>query len=175
MTKAGSKKSPVIGIAGRSGSGKTTLIERLLPLFRGQGLRVAVIKHTHHELEFDVPGKDSYRFKHAGAATSILVSRTGLGVVKDFEDEPSLDDIIALYAMDMDMVVVEGFKHERSPKIEVFTADRGEPPLCLSGDDGFIAIVTDEDIDVPLPRFSRNDIPAIAQFITSHILSRGIP
>jgi molybdopterin-guanine dinucleotide biosynthesis protein B len=172
---AASGTIPVIGIAGRSGSGKTTLIERLLPLLSERGLRIAVIKHTHHDLEFDVPGKDSYRFKRAGAATSILVSRTGLGVVKDFENDLSLDDIISLYAVGTDMVIVEGFKHERAPKIEVFTADRGEPPLCLSGDAAYIAIVTDEDIDTPLPRFARDDIPAIARFITSHILSRDIP
>ncbi len=169
-----SKEILVLGVAGRSGSGKTTLIERLLPLLKGQGLRVAVIKHTHHDLEFDVPGKDSYRFKRAGAVTSILVSRTGLGIVKDVPYEPSLGEIISRYAMDTDMVIVEGFKHERAPKIEVFTADRGEPPLCLSGDDTYMAIVTDEDVKTPLPRFARDDITAIARFITSRVLGRDI-
>jgi len=164
----------VLGVAGRSGSGKTTLIERLLPLLKGQGLRVAVIKHTHHDLEFDVPGKDSYRFKQAGAVTSVLVSRTGLGIVKDFAEEPSLAEIISRYATDSDMVIVEGFKHERAPKREVFTATRGEPPLCLSGDDTYMALVTDEDIDTPLPRFARDDIEAIARFITSRIPGKGI-
>jgi molybdopterin-guanine dinucleotide biosynthesis protein B len=165
---------PVIGIAGRSGSGKTTLIERLLPLLSEKGLRVAVVKHTHHDLEFDVPGKDSYRFKRAGAVTSILVSQTGLGIVKDFEKQPSLDEIISRYAMDCDMVIVEGFKHEREPKIEVFTADRGEPPLCLSGDGTYMALVTDEDIKTPLPLFARDDIAAIARFITSRVLGRDL-
>ena len=164
----------VLGVAGRSGSGKTTLIERLLPLLKGEGLKVAVIKHTHHDLDFDVPGKDSYRFKRAGAATSVLVSRTGLGIVKDFVNEPPLADIISRYATDCDMVIVEGFKHEGLPKIEVFTADRGEPPLCLSGDDTYVAIVTDENVDTALPRFARNDIAAIAQFITSRIPGRDI-
>jgi molybdopterin-guanine dinucleotide biosynthesis protein B len=163
-----------LGVAGRSGSGKTTLIERLLPLLKAQGLRVAVVKHTHHDLEFDVPGKDSHRFKRAGAVTSILVSPTGLGIVKDLDDEPSLDEIVSRYAMDSDMVIVEGFKHERLPKIEVFSADRGEPPLCLLGDETYMAIVTDEDVDTPLPRFARDDIAAITQFITSRIPGRGI-
>jgi molybdopterin-guanine dinucleotide biosynthesis protein B len=94
--------------------------------------------------------------------------------VKDCRDEPSLDDIISRYATDSDMVIVEGFKHERAPKIEVFTAARGEPPLCLSGDDTYIAVVTDEKIDTPLPSFARNDIEAIAQFITSRIIGRDI-
>ncbi len=171
---ARSQKVFVLGVAGRSGSGKTTLIERLLPLLKGQGLRVAVIKHTHHDLEFDVPGKDSYRFKQAGAVTSVLVSPTGLGIVKDFREEPSLEEIISRYATDCDMIIVEGFKHERAPKIEVFSADRGEPPLCLSGDETYIAIVTDEDIDTPLPRFTRDDITAIARFVTTRVLGRDI-
>jgi len=94
--------------------------------------------------------------------------------VKDLDDEPSLDEIVSRYAMDSDMVIVEGFKHERLPKIEVFSADRGEPPLCLLGDETYMAIVTDEDVDTPLPRFARDDIAAITQFITSRIPGRGI-
>jgi molybdopterin-guanine dinucleotide biosynthesis protein B len=170
-----SVKIPVIGIAGRSGSGKTTLIEGLIPLLRKAGISVAVIKHTHHDLEFDVPGKDSYRFKLAGASTAVLVTRSGMGIVKDFEKEPSLDEIVSLYATDADVVIVEGFKHEKAPKIEVYTKERPEPPLCLSGDDTYIAIVTDDDVDVPLPRFTRNDVSSIARFIAVHIVKKDIP
>jgi len=170
---AGSGKIPVVGIAGRSGSGKTTLIERLVPLLSRQGLHVAVVKHTHHDLEFDVPGKDSHRFKRAGAATAILVAGSGLGIVKDFEREPSLEDIISRYAADADIVIVEGYKRENTRKIEVFTKERGEPPLFLSGDDTYIAIITDEDIDVPLPRFSRDDVDGVARFIINHFLRGG--
>jgi molybdopterin-guanine dinucleotide biosynthesis protein B len=138
-----SVKIPVIGIAGRSGSGKTTLIEGLIPLLRKTGIRVAVIKHTHHDLAFDVPGKDSYRFKLAGASTAILVTRSGMGIVKDFEKEPSLDEIVSLYAADADVVIVEGF--------------------------------TDDDVDVPLPRFTRDDVSSIAGFITARIVKKDIP
>ncbi|HOW53475.1 MAG TPA: molybdopterin-guanine dinucleotide biosynthesis protein B [Syntrophorhabdaceae bacterium] len=172
---ASSGKIPVIGIAGRSGSGKTTLIERLIPLLRKERLRIAVIKHTHHDLQFDVPGKDTHRHKQAGAATAILVTPSGIGIVKDIDNEPSLDDIILRYADDADMVIVEGFKHEKALKIEVFTKKKGREPLCASGEKNYIAIVTDDNVDVPLPRFARDDVDAVARFIISGFLKGDAP
>lgn len=171
MMKA-SGKIPLIGIAGRSGSGKTTLIERLIPLLKKEGVRVTVVKHSHHDLEFDVPGKDTHRLKQAGAATAVLVSPSGIGVVKDLRREPSLDEIISRYADDTDIVIVEGYKHEKARKIEVFTMRRGEKPLCASGEENYIAIVTDDNVDVPLPRFARDDVDAVARFIISSFLER---
>ncbi len=167
-----SEKIPVIGIAGRSGSGKTTLIERLIPLLKKEGVRVAVIKHSHHDLEFDVPGKDTHRLKKAGAAAAVLVSPSGIGVVKDLAKEPSLDEIISCYADDTDIVIVEGYKHEKARKIEVFTKKRGREPLCASGEENYIAIVTDDNVEVPLPRFARDDVNAVAHFIISGFLKR---
>ncbi len=171
---AASGKIPVIGIAGRSNSGKTTLIERLVPLLKKEGLRVAVIKHTHHDLEFDVPGRDTYRYKQAGAVTAILASQSGIGIVKHLEEELPLDEILSSYAGDADMVIVEGFKHEKFPKIEVFTRQSGEAPLCVSGDETYLAVVSDDEVSVPLPRFARDNVDAVARFIISRILQKDI-
>jgi len=166
---------PVICIVGRSGSGKTTLIERLIPLLRKEGLHVAVVKHSHHDLEFDIPGRDTYRYKQAGAATAILASQAGIGIVKHLEEELPLDEILSSYAGDADMVIVEGFKNEKFPKIEVFTRQSGEAPLCVSGDETYLAVVTDDEVSVPLPRFARDDVDAVARFIITRILKKDIP
>ncbi len=164
---------PVIGFAGRSNSGKTTLVEKLISGFTKQGLRIAVIKHVHHAFDFDVPGKDTYRHKKAGAASVILASRERLAMVKDTPKELSLEDIISRHIDGVDLIIVEGFKRSRIPKIEVYTHLSGEPPLCMSGDGTFLAVATDDDIDVPVPKFKRDDIGAIAGFVSMHILKRG--
>ena len=161
---------PVIGFAGRANSGKTTLIEKVILAFTKQGLRVAVIKHVHHPFDFDVPGKDTYRHKQAGAASVILASRERLAMVKDTPQEYSLDDIISRYVDDVDLVIVEGFKTAPIPKIEVYTHAAGEPALCASGDSLYIAVATDDDLDVPVPKFKRDDADAIAGFISMRIL-----
>lgn len=168
------KNIPVIGFAGRANSGKTTLVEKIISVFAGQGIKVAVIKHTHHAFfDFDVPGKDTYRHKQAGAASVIVASSARLAMVKDTPGEYSLAEIISRYVDDADLVVVEGFKRAGIPKIEVYTRSSGEPPLCIAGDASFIAVATDDDIDAPVPKFKRDDIDAIAGFISLNILNGG--
>ena len=165
------KNIPVIGFAGRANSGKTTLIEKIVSAFTEQKLRVAVIKHVHHPFDFDVPGKDTYRHKKAGAASVILASSGQLAMVKDAPHEFSLEEIISCYVSDADLIIVEGFKCAPIPKIEVYTHHSGEPPLCASGDSLYIAVATDDDIGVSIPRFKRDDADAIAGFISMHILN----
>ncbi len=164
---------PIIGFAGRANSGKTTLIEKVISVFKKQGLRVAVIKHVHHPFDFDVPGKDTYRHKKAGADSVIVASREQFAMVKDTPEEYSLGDIISRYVDDgADLIIVEGFKTAQIPKIEVYTRTSGEPPLCASGDRLYIAVATDDDLDVPVPKFRRDEADAIAGFISRHILKR---
>lgn len=164
------KTIPVIGFAGRANSGKTTLIEKVISVFKKQGLRVAAIKHVHHPFDVDVPGKDTHRHKLAGAASVILASRGRVAMVKDTPGEYALDDIVSRYADDADLVIVEGFKRAPIPKIEVYTSLSGEAPLCTSGDSLYIAVATDDDLDVTIPRFKRDDADAIAGFISMRIL-----
>lgn len=165
------KNIPVIGFAGRANSGKTTLIEKIISAFKEQGLRVTVIKHGHHPFNFDVPGKDTYRHKKAGAASVILASAGQLAMVKDTPDEYPLEEIISRYVSEADLIIVEGFKTAPIPKIEVYTHHSGEPPLSASGDSMYIAVATDDDIDVSIPKFKRDDADAIARFISTHILN----
>ncbi len=165
------KNIPVIGFAGRASSGKTTLIEKIVSAFTEQKVRVAVIKHVHHPFDFDVPGKDTYRHKKAGAASVILASSGQVAMVKDTPDEYPLEEIISRYVNDADLIIVEGFKGAPIPKIEVYTHHSGEPPLSASGDSLYIAVVTDDDIGVSIPKFRRDDADAIAGFISMHILN----
>lgn len=165
------KNIPIIGFAGRANSGKTTLIEKVTAIFARRGLRVAVIKHAHHAFDFDVPGKDTYRHKQAGAASVILAAPAQLAMVKDTSEEYPLEEIISRYVDDADLIIVEGFKRAHIPKIEVYAHQSGEPPLSASGDSSFIAVAADDDIDASIPRFRRDDADSIAEFISMYVLT----
>jgi len=157
--------TPVFGIAGRSGSGKTTLIEAMLPLLGAAGLAVSVIKHSHHDFQMEPPGKDSARFRLAGAREVMVASPFRYAIVHELRDapEPSLAEQVARLAP-ADLVLVEGFKTADIPRIEVYRPALGKPPL--HGDDpGFLAVVTDAELDTALPCLPLNDPAAVAAFI----------
>jgi molybdopterin-guanine dinucleotide biosynthesis protein B len=161
----------VFGIAGYSGSGKTTLIERVLPHLAARGLCVAVIKHTHHDFDIDRPGKDSWRAREAGATAVLLASDHRTAVLTEHRDVPPvLGDLLAKLPP-CDLVLVEGYKREPIPKLEVHREASAKP--WLFPDDPDILVVA-SDIEPP-KAFSRIDIDAISQltdFIVDHALSR---
>ncbi|MGE5492035.1 MAG: molybdopterin-guanine dinucleotide biosynthesis protein B [Actinomycetota bacterium] len=153
------------GIAGYSGSGKTTLLEKLIPELTGRGLKVSVIKHAHHGFDIDRPGKDSYRHREAGA-TEVLIScgeRWALMHELRTEAEPSLADLLGRLAP-CDLVLVEGFKTEPIPKLEVYRPANGKPPLYPERKD-IVAVASDVQVDGSVPRLDVNDPAAIADFI----------
>jgi molybdopterin-guanine dinucleotide biosynthesis protein B len=163
---------PYFSIVGRSNTGKTTVIERLIPILVGKGLKVAVIKHHPHDFEIDIPGKDTYRYKQAGATMSILASPGKVAVVEDTETELTLEEIITRYIHDVNLLIVEGFKREEIPKIEVFQRKEGaDMPVCAE-DKNLIAVITDESIDTLLPVFSRDDVGGVAEFILSRFIGQ---
>ena len=158
---------PVLGIAAWSGTGKTTLLKQVLPLLRAQGLRVGMLKHAHHEFDIDHPGKDSYELRKAGAEQMLVASsrRWALMVEAPVPGDVSLWDMLAQLQRDtLDMILVEGFKHERFPKLELHRAALGKP-LLFPQDDAIIAVASDAPVDTTLPQLDINDAAAIAAFI----------
>lgn len=155
----------VVSIVGHSGSGKTTLVEKLIHELSGRGLRVATIKHAHHKVVLDTPGKDSYRYKEAGAVMSMLVTTNELQVVADATEGREPEQLAQRFLGEADLVLAEGFSLCATPKIEVLRRECAKPPRCAV-EDGLIAIVTDMDEIYPqLPHFGLEDIAAISQFI----------
>jgi molybdopterin-guanine dinucleotide biosynthesis adapter protein len=159
----------IFGFAGYSGSGKTTLIEKLIPLFVGNGLRVALIKHAHHTFDVDQPGKDSYRHRKAGCTEVLVTSSRRWVLLHELQGapEPSLGEQLQ-HLSPCDLVIVEGFKREHIPKLEVYRAEVGEP-LIHPHDPDVVAIATDKKLDTKLPQLDLNDHKAIAGFVLKHM------
>ncbi len=166
-------KVPVIGFAAHSGTGKTTLLKNLIPILRNHQLRIGLVKHAHHGFEIDIPGKDSYELRKAGASQVIVGSQQRWAHIVETPDQkqkPSLASLITKFDYDnLDLILVEGFKLENIPKIEVFRPGLGKERLSTNRT-GFIAIATDEELsdDNKLPRLDLNNIEEIANFILNH-------
>jgi molybdopterin-guanine dinucleotide biosynthesis protein MobB len=152
-------------VAASSNSGKTTLIEKIVPLLKTRGLRVAVIKHASGGFELDIPGKDSWRFQQAGADAVILAGPQKIALMKKIEHGPSYDELEQL-AGDVDIVLYEGFKEGAKNKIEVFRQGvSGEYPLSLN-DPSYLALVSDRPfIRAAIQQFAINDAIGVANFI----------
>ena len=159
----------VIGIAGYSGSGKTTLIEKVIPVLARAGLRVSLIKHAHHEFDVDQPGKDSYRHRHAGCNEVLISSSKRWALMHELRgaEEPTLSEQLKHFAA-CDVVIVEGYKNERIPKVEVRRKSAHTPAL-YPDDENIIAIATDDVLDTHLPQLDINDAEAVAQFVIQHL------
>jgi len=159
----------VFGFAGYSGSGKTTLIEKLIPIFTGRGFTVSLIKHAHHTFDIDQPGKDSYRHRHAGCNEVLITSSRRWALIHELRGAPELPlaEHIKRIAQ-CDLVLVEGFKRERIPKLEVYRAEVGEP-LLHPHDADIVAIASDRRIDTTLPQFNLDHHAAIADFVLRHV------
>lgn len=165
---------PMLGFAAASGTGKTTLLTQLIPLLKQQGLRVGLIKHSHHNFQIDQPGKDSFRLREAGASPVMLVSTHGRAIIADItpEQEPRLDDQLKhLDQSELDLILVEGFKAEPFPKIELHRSMLNKP-LLYPNDPGIIAVASDCELEPPayLTRLDLNRPEMIAAFILNQFL-----
>ena len=161
-------KVPVLGFAAYSGTGKTTLLVRLIPLLKQQGVRVAMVKHAHHEFDIDIPGKDSYELRKAGADQVLVASDRRRALVREMATpaEPRLEELVKKLDLDeVDLVLVEGFRHLPFPKIELHrTSLKNE--LIYPQDPSVIAVAADAEIDTGnLPLLDLNQPEAIMQFI----------
>jgi molybdopterin-guanine dinucleotide biosynthesis adapter protein len=155
----------VIGLSGWSGGGKTTLLSKVIPHLRGQGLRVSVIKHAHHEFDVDVPGKDSWVHRQSGA-TEVLVSSTRRWALMHElrgAGEPPLPELLAKMSP-VDLVIIEGFKREPHRKIEVHRV-ANDKPLLFPEDPDIVGIITDAKVENTLPMAHLDDVEAAANLL----------
>jgi len=160
----------LIGLAGWSGAGKTTLIIKLIPALKARGYSVSTVKHAHHKFDIDKPGKDSYQHREAGAEEVLIASSKRWALMHEGADgeDPRLGDLLP-HLGSVDLILVEGFKHEAHAKIEVHRA-ANEKPLLYPDDPTIRAIATDAadlnpDTNPPLPHAHLDDTQAIADFV----------
>lgn len=163
---------PVLGFAAFSGTGKTTLLTKLIPLLHERGLRLGLIKRSHHAFEVDRPGKDSYLLRQAGAAQLLVASAQRTLLIIKQRHEPALEDLLQrVNSRGLDLILVEGFKHHPIAKLELHRPSLGYPLLC-STDPAIIAVAADAPLQeaIPLPVLNLNDPPGIADFIQDWFL-----
>ena len=158
----------VFGVAGYSGSGKTTLIERVLPRLLARGLRVSVVKHTHHDFDLDRPGKDSHRHRVAGAHEVLLASDRRFAILHETHAEPPLLAALLSRLDECDLVLVEGYKREAIPKLEVHRAATAKPWL-YPDDDAILAVASDVPPPGKIAHLKLDDIDTISDFILKAI------
>jgi len=162
---------PIICIVGRSQAGKTTVIERVIPELVQRGYEVAAIKHTHKHFEMDHQGTDTARLKNAGAREVVISSAHEVGLVASVSHDLSLDELAARYVPRADLIVAEGFKGDRHPKIEVFRHTVHESPLA-PGLDNLLAVMSDVPLSLNYPSLSLDDVVGLATLIQARILSQ---
>jgi len=161
---------PILGFSAYSGTGKTTLLRQIIPALKQRGLRVSVIKHAHHDFDLDFPGKDSYELRKAGADQTVICTMTRMAMITEFArpaDEPDLQQLVdSLDRSRADIVLVEGYKDIRFPKIELHRAALRKPYL-YQNDDSVIALACDvpPPAGIAIPVLDINDVEAIARFI----------
>lgn len=167
---------PMVGFCAYSGTGKTTLLAKLVPLLKAEGLRLAIVKHAHHHFDIDKPGKDSYTLRDAGADQVLVASRGRMAWIREIPDqreEPSLQEAVNAVCPDLvDLLLVEGFKHEAYPKIELHRSDLGKP-LIHPNDPNVIAFATDgisASMARDLPVLDMNSPESIRDFVLQRVL-----
>ncbi|MCU0827676.1 MAG: molybdopterin-guanine dinucleotide biosynthesis protein B [Tabrizicola sp.] len=154
----------VYGVIGWKNSGKTSLMERLVADISRRGFSVSTVKHVHHEVDLDQPGKDTFRHREAGAREVVLASRNRFALMVEHRGpEPELPAILSRLAP-VDLILVEGYKRDPHPKVEVWRAETGQS--LIQPDDPLVrAVATDAALDLPVPVLDLNDTSAVADFI----------
>lgn len=161
---------PILCIVGASGSGKTLLIEKLIPLLLDEGIKVGVIKHTHHNFEIDQEGKDTWRFTQAGAQKVIISSRNKVGYIATLSEEMSIEEIVNIFFADMDLIIAEGYKQSFYPKIYIHHPEESEINIAEST----IAIISDNLNLKNYLIFRWNEVEKLVPLIKEKLLNMGM-
>ena len=170
--KAPNLTTRIIGLAGWSGSGKTTLVTKVIPRLIARGLKVSTIKHAHHGFDLDQPGKDSFFHRAAGATEVIISSAKRWAILHELREQPEWDLAALVGKMSpVDLVLVEGFKRDAFPKLEIHRAENGKP-LIQPDDPHIVAIASDEPLpQAKVPVVDLDDVEAIVDLL----LARAVP
>jgi molybdopterin-guanine dinucleotide biosynthesis protein B len=165
---------PVLGFAAFSGTGKTTLLTKLIPALKNRGIRVGVIKHSHHDFEIDYPGKDSHRLRSAGATPLMIVSPYRRVMIEEFDKRLDVDlqqQLACFPNQEIDLLLIEGFRNQPIAKIELHRPSQGKP-LLYPDDPNIIAIAADQALPLPetMIQLDLNNPETIADFIVEHFL-----
>jgi molybdopterin guanine dinucleotide biosynthesis accessory protein MobB len=159
-------------VATKSGTGKTTLIEALIPILKEKNYNIGVLKHDAHKFGIDKEGKDSYRFVKAGADKMVISSKEKIAMIEKLKEEKDLEEILELF-VGMDLVIIEGYKNNGYPKIEVHRKEVDQKLLCENESldrTKFLAVATDEKLNLDIEQLDINDMNKIAEFIEDKII-----
>ena len=161
--KFNNSSMPIISIVGNSGSGKTTLLVKMIPILKQRGFKVGTIKHDLHGFEIDKPGKDSWKHKQAGADTTIISSPSKIGIIKDVDHDYKPEELMFFFS-GMDIILTEGYKRGKMPKIEVFRPEICKEPICRD-DKNLIGIISNVQVDIGVPVLRFDDLQGIADLV----------
>jgi len=164
---------PIVAFVGRPGVGKTTFLDALIPLLRAKGYRIGTVKHGIHGLHLDQAGKDSWRHAQAGAEVAIVSTPQALGVFRSLDREMGLEELMEGYLSDMDLVLAEGFKGKKIPKIEIYRKEL-EGNLLTDEQDNLMAVVSDTSLPARVPLFSLNDPQSLADYLEEKFLRKRV-
>lgn len=159
---------PIVSIVGKSESGKTTLLEHLIGELKQRGYRIATIKHHVHGFDLDQPGKDSWRLAQAGSDAVVLSSSQKVALIKKTDHDLSLEEISSLIGGDFHLILTEGFRRDKFPKIEVHRKELGE---LLCPPEELLAIVTDEPLDLSILQYAFDNTKGLADLLEERFLS----
>lgn len=161
-----------VSFIAKSGTGKTTLLEKVITELKQRGYRVGVIKHDAHRFDIDHPGKDSHRLTAAGADTMLITSPQKLAVIKQHDESPPIEELVATYFGDVDIILTEGFKKSGLPKIEIHRGERSPTLLCRGAehDPTLIAVASDEPLELDVPLLDLNNPKMVTDFVVQQII-----
>lgn len=159
----------IVSVVGYSNCGKTTYLEKLIPELSARGYKICAVKHDVHGFDIDIPGKDSYRLKAAGAHTALISSPSKIAVISDVERDMTLSELSDRFINGVDIIITEGYKSDIHPKIEVFRKGLRDDLLC-KGDDTLFAVAADVEVETNVPVISIDDAKGMADLIEGRFL-----